>query len=395
MSISNINTPFPSTYTSYNTSTTEKEAEKPFNALKNSATHIDKMLTNDIHSDKANSSLETLLAVATHQKQITVQMISQNDSPEDAITQLLKDSIDKYALQLESIYAWTVGGKSVLNPMLEMMAESIFKEGVSSTKFEDLIQIIIMDMMLRDVLPENMKMLAGYFLEDAGSGTHGPMNKTTPAGLEKFMMDIYQLALKDDKDSLAFKVANEIEQNYKSEFYAYQRSFAATFWTNPDGFMDGFNGAPNKGFPPIKGQSNDISPFFKLSIISVLSSQGEITAEEFTKILTSDLATIKEIAGINGSMVEWIIAETPRVNEWKGTGKDGVGSGQSWWSFPGFGIDYSYLDKMFTDFPPRDLTEDEIEEINRIGDQVKMIQQTLKYWIQLCSDEQLAMARNI
>ncbi|EKT58228.1 hypothetical protein [Providencia burhodogranariea] len=395
MPISNIYTPFSSTYTSYNTPTTEKEAEKPFNALKNSATNIDKMLTNGIHSDKANSSLETLLAVATHQKQITVQMISQNANPEDAITLLLKDSIDQYALQLESIYAWTVGGKSVLNPMLEMMAESIFKEGVSSTKFEDLVQIIVMDMMLRGVLPDDMKKLAGYFLEDAGSGTHGPMSQVTPKDLGKFMMDIYQLALKDDKNSLAFKVANEIETNYKSEFYAYQKSFADTFWTNPDGFMDGFNGSANKDLPPITGPSKDVSPFFKLSIISVLSSKGEITTEEFTKILTSDLATIKEIAGIDGSMVDWIVAETPGVKPWQGNGADGVGAGQVWWSFPGYGIDYSYLDTMFNDFPPRDLTEDEIEEINRIGDQVKMIQQTLKYWIQLCSDEQLAMARNI
>ena len=43
----------------------------------------------------------------------------------------------------------------------------------------------------------------------------------------------------------------------------------------------------------------------------------------------------------------------------------------------------------------RELTDEELEEINRIGDQVKMLQQTLKYWLQICRDEQMAIARNI
>ena len=35
------------------------------------------------------------------------------------------------------------------------------------------------------------------------------------------------------------------------------------------------------------------------------------------------------------------------------------------------------------------------EEINRIGDQVKMLQETLKYWLSVIRDEQLSIARNI
>ncbi|MDN4708194.1 hypothetical protein QYZ43_21195 [Vibrio parahaemolyticus] len=30
-----------------------------------------------------------------------------------------------------------------------------------------------------------------------------------------------------------------------------------------------------------------------------------------------------------------------------------------------------------------------------IGDQVKMLQQTLLYWLKICRDEQMAMAQNI
>ncbi|EKT60143.1 hypothetical protein [Providencia sneebia] len=357
------------------------------------ANTIDNLLHSKNDLGKPSLAMETLLSVANHQKQVTLQMLGQNVDSELAITLILKDSINKYTLQLESIYAWTVGGKSVLAPMLKMMSESIFAGNVSSTKFEDLIQIIVIDMMLRGKLPDSMKKVAGYFLEDAGSGTHAPMTQMTPKDLEKFMLDIYQLALKDDPNSLAYSIANTIEKNHKNEFMAYQRSFAANFWTNPDGFMDGFVG--NKNIPPITGQSHDVSPFFKLSIISTLSLKGDLSADDFNKILVSDLSTIKDIAGIDGKMVDWIIAETSDVVEWKGNGKDGVGSGQRWWTFPGYGIDYQYLEKIFNEFPPRNLTEEEAEEINRIGDQVKMIQQTLKYWLQICNDERLAMARNI
>ena len=61
----------------------------------------------------------------------------------------------------------------------------------------------------------------------------------------------------------------------------------------------------------------------------------------------------------------------------------------------GVGLDAGYFKDMYTDFPPRELTDEDIKEINRIGDQVKMIQQTLKYWIQICRDELMAFARNI
>ncbi|MCG6364785.1 molecular chaperone, partial [Vibrio fluvialis] len=46
-------------------------------------------------------------------------------------------------------------------------------------------------------------------------------------------------------------------------------------------------------------------------------------------------------------------------------------------------------------FPPRVLTDDELKKINRIGDNVKMIMQTLKYWFQILRDERVAIARNI
>lgn len=46
-------------------------------------------------------------------------------------------------------------------------------------------------------------------------------------------------------------------------------------------------------------------------------------------------------------------------------------------------------------FPSRVLGDEDIKNINRIGDNVKMIMQTLKYWFQIMRDERVAIARNI
>jgi len=58
-------------------------------------------------------------------------------------------------------------------------------------------------------------------------------------------------------------------------------------------------------------------------------------------------------------------------------------------------ISAQYLEDLYNKFTPRKLTEVDIKEINRIGDQVKMLQQAIKYWLQVCRDGKLAIARNI
>ncbi|HDZ9215859.1 TPA: molecular chaperone [Vibrio cholerae] len=59
------------------------------------------------------------------------------------------------------------------------------------------------------------------------------------------------------------------------------------------------------------------------------------------------------------------------------------------------GIPIADLLNFFKGFPSRVLSDDELKEVNRIGDNVKMIMQTLKYWFQILRDERVAIARNI
>ncbi|MDK9774295.1 hypothetical protein [Vibrio sp. B181a] len=336
---------------------------------------------------------EALMAASLHQKQIVAQMMSSN--PEDSIALALAASIEAYGKQLEAINAWTEGGAAVIGPLLTEMAEQIFSDGVEGSEYEDLVQIMIMDMMVHGDLPAKWKKKAGYFLESAGSGAHSPMYAMSAGDLEGFMADVYEYSSTLPPDRLAYQVAKQIDHD---SFYKYQDQFAETYWKNPEGFIDGFNGDDDMGYEPV-GASTRISPFLKLVIIGTASSQGELSAENYEVLAQAETVDeVKQILGVpaDQNMTEWINGNVDGAESWQGHGKDGVdGDGQVWWNFPGTGINFSYLESLFDDFPGRELTEEEIEEVNRIGDQVKMLQQTLQYWLKTCRDEQMAMAQNI
>ncbi|OOQ67602.1 hypothetical protein C1S86_23505 [Vibrio parahaemolyticus] len=336
---------------------------------------------------------DAMMAALTHQKEIVVQMVSAN--PEDSIALALAASIEAYGKQLEAINAWTEGGAAVIEPLLTEIAEEIFSDGVEGSEYEDLVQIMIMDMMVHGDLPSGWEKKAGYFLESAGSGAHSPMTAMTQEDLEVFMADVYEYSLTLPPDRLAYQVANQIDPD---SFYEYQEQFAETYWTNPEGFIDGFNGDDDMGYESV-GASTRISPFLKLVIIGTASSQGELSAENYEALAQAETVDeVKQILGVSAdqNMTEWINDNVDGVESWQGHGMDGVdGDEQVWWNFPGTGINFSYLESLFDDFPGRELTEEEIEEVNRIGDQVKILQQTLQYWLKICRDEQMAMARNI
>lgn len=58
-------------------------------------------------------------------------------------------------------------------------------------------------------------------------------------------------------------------------------------------------------------------------------------------------------------------------------------------------ISSTFISDLVNQFSGRDLTKEDLTEINNIGDQVKMLMQTLKYWLTTVRDEQLSAARNM
>ncbi|EGR1312022.1 hypothetical protein D9A28_19160, partial [Vibrio cholerae] len=61
----------------------------------------------------------------------------------------------------------------------------------------------------------------------------------------------------------------------------------------------------------------------------------------------------------------------------------------------GNGIDIPQLISLYNKFPPRDLDENDIKELNRLGDETRLIMETLKYWISILRDSKISVARNI
>ncbi|STQ76310.1 molecular chaperone [Grimontia hollisae] len=58
-------------------------------------------------------------------------------------------------------------------------------------------------------------------------------------------------------------------------------------------------------------------------------------------------------------------------------------------------LNFDWLNNLANNYPKRVLGDEDIKEINRLGDSAKMIMQTLKYWFQIMRDERVAIARNI
>ncbi|EKT64605.1 hypothetical protein [Providencia burhodogranariea] len=355
---------------------------------------IDKTLINSMDT----LSVQILSMVAAQQKQVVLTILGAN--PELIIAGMLAASIEIYALQLEKIYGWTQGGVEMFRSSLMVMLEGIKKDGVNSAELEDLFQLALLEVMvnaeeygLEDWYEKN-KVHISHVLESTGSGSHSlhESDYNTPEKMAQWVTMLYDSMKKEGNippDSLLGQILAEIDKKGGSKALSDQ---IINHWDDSNGWW--VSTPDNKG--SIERVSNNISPMLRLFLLSSLLEEQPMSKEQVELILTGSLDEIDEFVeqefGVTNSKygsasLTWLEENTT----WRITNKDGLN--QIDWE--GVGIDINDLHELYQEFPGRELSEDELEEINRIGDQVKMLQQTLKYWTQLCFDEQLAMARNI
>ncbi|NUW68084.1 hypothetical protein [Vibrio coralliilyticus] len=343
----------------------------------------------------------TYVALLTKTNQF-LQLIASQDSSfyseniEDDILDALKDAVDAYAERLEDIKKWTEGGLAAFEVMLEMMFESIIaNEPLTTEDYENLLQLLVLDLMinakeygLEDWMNENQtKDWTSHILEVVGSGnhsTHGTQDGWGSAAeiadsIEAFLYAL--LAEIDDvgalpEDSLAAQILVIFED--------------AGIGNICDDIEESFN----EDWGGID-TATDYSPMLRLSILSEVMEHYPLSQDQVDIFLTGTKeevdALVNEITGGGyESAFHFLIAADD--SEWVLREFDPLG-----WQvdYVGDGIDYDVLVSLYENFPPRDLTDEEIEEINRIGDAVKMLMETMKYWIQICADNQMAMARNI
>lgn len=357
----------------------------------------------------SKGATEALMAASVHQKEIVAQMMSSN--PEDSISLALAASIEAYGRQLEDINAWTEGGSAVLEPMLNMMFDAILEDGVEGTEYEDIMQLLVIDLLLHEEdwgleLPSDYDVYFAQITEHFGSGLHAPYGEYgdhPPDEVIKWFLETLIPDLKTKipnpipSDSLTAKIVDFYSEEANQEGL---EECATNYWSDPNGFINGStNNNTDEAGNPVPGCSPEdcerLSPVLKIFLLADAAEEGIITSEEWDQLITGDASDFEELLGVeDGELGEYL---TTNVDGWipsNGVGDDHSQDGQ----YPDFsgsaGIYPEDLLNVLDNFPGRELTEEEIEEVNRIGDQVKMLQQTLLYWLKICRDEQMAIAQN-
>ncbi|EMA4781811.1 hypothetical protein U3C50_001525 [Providencia rettgeri] len=366
------------------------------NSCKNQLERIDNDLINE-----GDFSPEVLALMVSQQKQVVLAMLGIN--AEDEIALRLIGSIEIYSLKLQKIYGWTQGGVEMFRSSLMLMFEDIKKDGVKSTDLEDLFQLALLDIMtnaeeygLENWYSKNKEHIS-HVLESTGSGSHSlhEFDYNSPEKMAKWVVMLFDSMKKEGNipaDSFLGQILAELDKMGGSKALSDQ---IINHWDDDYGWWV----STPSGNESAERVSDNISPTLRLFLLSSLLNEKSMSKEQVEFILTGSLEDIDKFVAeefgvtnpkYGSASLEWL-ENAGSKETWRIVYKDG--KNQIDWL--GNGIDSVDLHDLYSKFPGRELSEDEIEEMNRIGDQVKMLQQTLKYWTQICRDQQLAIARNI
>ncbi|MBS0045046.1 hypothetical protein KFE26_22595 [Shewanella sp. M16] len=348
---------------------------------------LDKAL---LHNVSNPVSAQALSMILSHQKEMVLSMIS-IQNPEAAIAGALAGSIEAYGKQLEQLKAWTDGGSAMFEAALLLMMQDITKEGLTPEELENLFQVMLLEIMqdpakygLENWYADN-KLDIAHLLENTGSGSHGyheGYDAATLADVSRKLYNSLRAQTLPDGSLLdeAFKVFDaaggsdslftQIKDNY----------------LNDSGWIK---------------TCNEYSPMLRLFILSeALKMNPNMSQSDVEMCLTGSFSDLNAFItklepGLSTdpripSALVFLFAHSPWNPESISSSSgpilqmDYVGT-QS--------IDSPALDDIAANFPARSLTEDETKRMNDIGDQVKALFETLKYWLSIMRDNVLASAR--
>ncbi|EGQ7739665.1 hypothetical protein [Vibrio parahaemolyticus] len=382
-------------------------------AVEDSVKNLDQALSLLESDPSCNADLKTLSDTVNNQRSALSLMSSRN--AEVDIANSLQDSIDDYAKELELIGMWVEGGKGGFYVALDKIANNLFNQ--SSPSYEDLFQVALIDVLINaaDYGLENDAKFMQYLswcIEYIGTGQHNTWIDDLPAppnivenvtnqginngNLKKLADDvwinIYQKISSGDipTSSLAYRAMSLISGG---------SSVSSTLPSSLGNKLDKNNYFSANSGGWITTTNNNMSPMMRLMLLTQALGDDDLSKAELETILTGNLKDINDLTTkkFNQNPYEYILAKDPI---WQNSDHSGA-QGASKPSGVTITLDYSgklnqpYLTNLYQNHPSRVLGDDEITDINRIGDTVKMIQQTLKYWIQIMRDERMAVARNI
>ncbi|EGQ8220054.1 hypothetical protein GUM57_17305 [Vibrio parahaemolyticus] len=324
------------------------------------------------------AGLKTLTETLSHQRN-ALSLISSRNVEED-IANSLNSAIDQYAKELELIQGWTNGGKDMFSTANRVMFNTIVSSGnVSGIKLEDIFQIAIIDFMANNSnIPTDVFGAMQHFLESTGTGSHGVHENWNGSVFSQNVGKVWDYMKSNvSTTSLSHEILNYLDTVGGKEALKNQYSNA-------------FNNSEGYAFNPGFDKNNGLSPMLRLSLMSnYLKENPDIKQEEMEIFLKGSFGDIESFVQTtaNKSMTE-LLGENSQWTVIQAGGKQVI-------DYIGVGLDPSFFNNLYQNFPPRVLSDEDTKNINRIGDTVKMIQQTLKYWIQIMRDERMAIARNI
>ncbi|RTZ16662.1 hypothetical protein EJ063_07670 [Vibrio aquaticus] len=328
------------------------------------------------------------------------------------IAKKLADSVMDQSQLVSDISAWTQGGSAVINPMLDIMLDDLLATpSLTQTEYEDIMQLMILDMAHNEaawgldiggmlgLTDAQLEKYTGNITENFGSGAHAKyqgIGSESPEDIINWFLDDLVHTLSSEvggKIAVDSVTAQVIDFFSSSTANSNALRVAGTNYLDTSGDVN--LSIPNVSFSEQGAAVEKISPVHKLYILAGAAAEG-ISEDEWSGLLTNDAAYIENLLSVaDGELDAYIVAKFPHG-----------GSSSPGWSFDtggqldfnqgaNAGIKSSHLVLHFENFPSRELTEDEIAELNRVGDATKVIQQTLKYWLQIMKDQRLASSRNI
>ncbi|CAI2291732.1 molecular chaperone [Vibrio parahaemolyticus] len=375
-------------------------------AVKEDVKNLDQALLLLESDPSCNADLKTLSDTVNNQRSALNLMSSRN--AEVDISNSLQNAIDDYAYDLDALQGWTTGGVKMFSSALKAMFESLISGGVNGIEREDIFQLALLEVMINPdayglrnwVEDTSNKTEISHLLESLGSGSHGlhepgydkPEDLARRASeLAKSLVDSATIPT----GSFLDRIVNSLELNTESGRNELQAQIKDNYHRG-EGWLIYEKGQVNG-----TTAATSISPLLRMFLLSeVLEKNPDITQGDLNLILKGSVSEIEgflkktfNLSYSDDVLVNWLVDNTAWQIQKQDHNDTGGHGGQLDWT--GAGLNIQDLVNLYSNFPPRVLSDEDIKEINRIGDTVKMIQQTLKYWIQIMRDERMAVARNI
>ncbi|HHJ3218479.1 TPA: hypothetical protein ACQJO6_002684 [Vibrio parahaemolyticus] len=366
-------------------------------------------------------------------------------STESNISDSLLAAIDQSAVELELIGMWAEGGRSGFEAALEFIGQPLLGlTNPQGSQLEDIFQLAMLDLLINakeygvDTDRDFMQKLS-FCLEYIGTGQHNSWVEVLPPAhnmsssptggisgnhllnMAKHVWSKMAELVSNGKagqESLLYRAMSKltsapisINTQFPSSLEALLRTSASSSTSLvSSGYFD-----PTQG-GWITTTNNNMSPLIRLVFLSnMLKDNPEMSKATLETILKGSLKAINDLTPNQGGNYQHVYDYISKFGD-----PNSFQSGQMGWQNSSYGengsgdptngkrpagvnialdfdgsLNANWLNALYQNYPQRVLGDEDTKEINRIGDNVKMIQQTLKYWYQILRDERLAIARNI